>query len=157
MEKRRLVGLLIGLIVLIAGIVTALVLWWGNREVLLVEQYPAVARGQYQAAIMWGLGEPSPAIESAVSNEEFQQILSAVRVKKREKTKMAPEVEFFIHFYDEESQTSYSIELGKDHSITVARSSDLEQSRTYWTDCEGDVFAKLYACHLQHGGAAIDP
>lgn len=156
MEKRRLVRRWIVLIVLCAGIAAVIVFWRWNREIPLAEKYPAVARGQYQASIMWGPGEPSPAIESAVSNEEFQQILGSARVKKGPKTQAAPEVEFFIRLYDE-SSVIYSIELGKDRSITVARLDDLEKSRTYWTDCEGDVFEKLYACHLQHDGAAVNP
>ena len=156
MEKRRLVRRWIVLTVLCAGIAAAVVFWRWNREIPLAGKYPAVADGQYLAAIMWA-GEAPESIDSAVSNKEFQQILGSARVKKGARTQAAPDVEFFIRLYDHESQIAYSVEVGKDRSISVARLDDLEQSRTYWTDCEGDVFAKLYACHLQHGGAAIDP
>lgn len=156
MRKRSLTRLLIGLVILLAIAAVAFTFWLQNRVILLVEKYLAISDGQYQAILMWAGMDPKEDIPSAVTDEEFQRVLGAVRVKKRAKSQAAPDTEFLIHLYDSKNQVTYSIELGQDHSISVARLDDLENSRTYWTDCDGNAFSTLYReCHLKNGGAAL--
>lgn len=124
-----------------------------GRETPLAERYPAVANGNYRAEIMWS--DMEQPIQAMVTDEEFQRILGSAQVKKQGKTAAAPDVEFFVRLQDDENQVTYSLEIGKDRSIFVSRLDDLDGSRTCWIDCGGDVFERLYACHVNNGGAAL--
>lgn len=124
-----------------------------ERSVLLGEEYPALAEGSYRAAILWDGIVRDNNIELAVSDAEFREILASARVTERPKSEQAPSLEFLIHSFG--GPGAYSIAVGGDRSISVAEIADLAGTRTFWTDRDGQVFSKIYACHLNNGGEEI--
>ncbi len=147
MKKRYLAAFLICIIALIA---------YFHREntVLLADLYPAVANGEYHAAIVWE-GQTSDAgfYEMLAPNIEFRSILAAARVTKHPRSMQMPSVAFDIRVVD--NHVTYSIVVGGDNSISVAQIDNLNQTRTFWIDCDEQIFDRLYTCYLNNGGTAI--
>lgn len=141
MNRRRVVC---SLAVLLAVIVVFLCQMKWKKDVLLSERYPILAKRSLSIQVMlW----PEGAGMVTVSDEKFQHILMEARVTKRAKTQIASDEGLLIHLFDDETQTTYSVEVGKDRSISVARTDDLRGTRTFWTDCTGDLFSRLYVCY----------
>lgn len=147
MKKRYLVAFLICMIALIL---------YSRREnkVLLADIYPAIVNGEYHATIVWD-GQPRDGgkYEVVASNEEFRSIFAATRVTKHAKSMQMPSVAFDIRLVD--NHVTYSIVVGGDNSISVAQIENLNQTRTYWTDCDEQIFYRLYTCYLNNGGTDI--
>ena len=91
--------------------------------------------------------------EVNISDEEFSDILAVTCVTKTSPTKQLPPIAFDIRIFDNE--IAYSVEIGSDNSIVVAEIGYLSESRTFWVDCDSDVFLKLYTCYLNNGGSEI--
>lgn len=145
MKRRSIVG---SLAVLLVGIAVLTVFLCQEKESLLSEKYPFLSD---EAVAIYVVAWPGNGNEVAVEDEEFQHILMDARVTKRAKSPIASDEGLLIHLSDPEAHVTYSVEVGKDCSISVARLEDLAGSRTYWTDCNGDLFPKLYECYLKHG------
>lgn len=143
MRKRYAVGALICCAIAAGGLL------WMGRQTPLGKTCPAIAGGTYHAELRWegeGVGE------AALSDGEFRDILGAAQVKRGKKITMEPSPCFDIRLQD--GQTTYSILVGED-VVTVARLDDLEGTRRFWTDGKGEIFAQLYARHLDNGGEAL--
>lgn len=150
MEKRRNVCLYILAAVVLAALVISI---YQEKPILLSDKYPAITTGAYQATMEWDGQSTDESIEAKISNEEFRDILSSASVKKHKASNQMPSVAFSIHLTD--GTKGYSVVVGIDHTISVAQTDSLQQSRTFWLDCEEDVFNSLYDCHLNSGGTAI--
>lgn len=137
-------------VVLIAAIAVATVVWNHFRTVVLGEKYPFMAKGTISVQVeAWPLKTDMPAI----SGEGFLNILRDARVVKGTRTRAGADEGLILHLFDE--GVSYSVEVGQDGSVTVARTDDLESTRTFWKDRDGDLFDKLYDCYLKNGGMEI--
>lgn len=148
MKKQTAVILLLA-VVLIAVAVAAVV-WTYSRTVVLGEKYPFMDRETVSVQVeAWPLKTDTPAIAGG----EFLGILRDARVTKGIKTNQGPDVGLLLHLFDE--GTSYSVEVGRDGFISVARTDDLEGTRTYWKDKDGGLFDKLYQCYLENGGEEL--
>ncbi len=138
---------------LIAGVIVLLICFPVKKPVHLADRYPAIARGTYQATFEWDGQTGDDVIQAKISDEEFRTILSSASVTKHKTSGQMPSLAFAIHLTDE--KVGYSIVVGNDHTISVAQTDSLQQTRTFWIDCEERVFDSLYACHVSNGGAPI--
>lgn len=150
MEKRKSVCLCILAAVVLAALVISI---YPERPILLADKYPSIATGTYQATMEWDGQTSDESIEAKISDEEFRTILSSASVKKHKASNQMPSVAFTIHLTD--GTKGYSIVVGGDHTISVAQTDSLQQTRTFWLDCEARVFDDLYACHVSNGGTTI--
>lgn len=150
MKKRHFIVLLVCIVCI--AVVTAF-LWYG-RERPFVEVCPTAAAGNYHhATLLWDELE-GEAREAVISNEEFQSAFGGVRVKRGTGSKQTPSPAFELRLQD--GQVTYSLVVGGDNSISVAKVGDnMSRDRTFWRDCDGELFSRLYTCHLNNGGTAI--
>lgn len=166
MKKQTVVSVLV-VVLAITSILISEVTVFRNRTYRLVSQCPALAGYEMVVAIrvtVW----PTQTDTSVAMGTDFQHILRDARVTKGVKTDQGPDVGMLIHVTDylgnvndylengsDHLEVTYSIEVGQDGSVTVARTDDLEGTRTYWKDKDGDLFDKLYQCYLENGGEEI--
>lgn len=121
---------------------------------LLSECYPAVTRGEYHGTIVWdGMTRENGIGELTISDKEFQRILGNAHVVKHRKETQMPSTAFDLHMTYEDR--GYAIVVGEDHTISVALLDDLDGSRTFWMDLDGQVFDELYQCYRNSGGLEI--
>ena len=161
MKKKTAAVLLTMVLFVTAAMATSFTVWYLRRPLRLVSQCPALARHERAVAIrvtVW----PTQTDTSVPMGTDFQHILRDARVTKGVKTDQGPDVGMLIHVKDYlgnvndyPGEVTYSIEVGQDGFVSVARTDDLEGTRTYWKDKDGDLFDKLYQCYLQNGGEEI--
>lgn len=147
--KKKAVILLLA-VVLIAAAVAAVV-WTYSRTVVLGEEYPFLTRGRLNENVILAWSEEKYNMSAVMG--DFAPILRDARVTKGIKTNQGPDVGLLLHLFDE--GTSYSVEVGRDGFVSVARIGDLEGTRTYWKDKDGGLFDKLYQCYLENGGEEL--
>lgn len=153
MKKQTVVSVLV-VVLAITSILISEVTAFRNRTYRLVSQCPALAGYEMAVAIrvtVW----PTQTDTSVAMGADFQHILRDARVTKGVKTDQGPDVGMLIHVKDYPGEVTYSIEVGQDGFVSVARTDDLEGTRTYWKDRDGGLFDKLYQCYLQNGGEEI--
>lgn len=135
MKKRYLVALAV--LCLVAAVLVGGYQWGRVRS--LVEICPAVATGDYHN-VTYKEDETSSPVLWDTMEEDFRRVLAAARVRKANKTKLEPSPAFELRLND--SGVGYSIIVGGDNTIMVARLDDLN-GRTFWKDCDQQVFAQL--------------
>lgn len=108
--------------------------------------YPEFAGGSFSGYLKQG--EQSSPLPENTENEQIAQLLQETDVKPGAKTNEEPETAFCLRFSGE---TSLSIVVGQDGSISLAETENLEATRRFWKD-DGSLFEALYAYYLQSGG-----
>lgn len=125
-----------------------------ERKYRLTEVCPFVTGGEYYATIVWdGMDSEEGIYEVNISDEEFSDILAVTCVTKTSPTKQLPPITFDIRIFN--NKKAYCVEIGNDNSIVAAEIGNLSKSRTFWVDCDGNVFLRLYTYYLNNGGAEI--
>lgn len=138
MKKRYLVALAV--LCVVAAVFIGLYQWGKVRP--LVELCPAVATGNYYH-VTYQEGETATDLSWDTMEEDCRRILAAARVRKADKTKSEPSPAFDIRLLD--NGVNYSIVVGVDNTISVARLDDLN-GRTFWRDCDKQLFPQLLNC-----------
>lgn len=145
-RKQYLVALLLCVIALIL---------YHSRETkfLLYDICPAIATGKYSATLVWD-GQASGEIHKVpISDEEFRSQLSTTRVSKHSKSNQMPSPAFDIRVFD--GQTTYSVIVGWDNSISIAQLDNLDKTRSFWSDCDESIFERLCSCYVNYCGTRI--
>lgn len=153
MKKQTVVSILVVVLAITSFLISG-VTAFRNRTHRLVSQCPALAGYEKAVAIrvtVW----PTQTDTSVAMDTDFQHILRDARVTKGVKTDQGPDVGMLIHVKVYQGQVTYSIEVGQDGFVSVARTDDLEGTRTYWKDKDGNLFDKLYQCYLANGGEEL--
>lgn len=121
------IAVIILLAVVLTAVAVAAVVWTYSQTVVLGEKYPFMDQETVSVQVKaWSLKTDTPAIAGG----DFLGILRDARVVKGAKTRQAPDVGLLLHLFDE--GISYSVEVGRDGFVSVARTDDLESTRTYW-------------------------
>lgn len=114
---------------------------WG-KEHPLTEICPAVATSTYRVTYIEE--GKSSAVSWDTMDEDLGRILAATRVQKGAKTNLEPSPAFDIRLTD--NGVGYSIIVGSDNTISVARLDDLDGTRSFWKDCGKQIFSQLSNC-----------
>ncbi len=64
-----------------------------------------------------------------------------------------PEYAFEIHFKD--GAQSFDFVIGSDGSVSAANRDDLQETRKFYRDVDGQLFLQLYAVYLNCGGTDL--
>lgn len=161
MTRKKVAVLLAMVLFAAAAVVTSIVVWSLRRPLRLVNLCPSLASSELFVGVQ-ATAWPTQTETSVDMGTDFQYILRDAWVTKGVKTDQGPDVGMLIHVKDYlgdangyPGEVTYSIEVGQDGFVSVARTDDLEGTRTYWKDKDGDLFDKLYQCYLQNGGEEI--
>lgn len=109
----------------------------------LTEVCPAVETGHYYN-VTYAEDETVAALSWDTMEEDLNRILTTACIRKGAKTNLESSPAFHIRLTD--NGVNYLLVVGSDNTISVAQIDDLEGTRTFWRDCDKQVFAKLSTC-----------
>lgn len=124
-----------------------------NEQVSMSQVCPGLSDGSFEGSFVWDGMSSSVSLEALISDEEFQNIFAGTILKHGREYSSLPSPALEIHLFHDGG--NHSIIIGADNTVSIAKFSDLDGTRTFWTEPTGTLFQALYALHINAGGEAL--